>query len=327
MEIMVSVLTTAYNHKPFIAQTIESIITQKTDFSFELIIHDDASTDGTADVIREYAEKYPNIIRPIYQTENQYSKGVDVYSFMDSFIRGKYIAMCEGDDYWCNEYKLQKQVEYMEAHPECSYCFCNSYNVDLESNIIGRQTLSEKSRVFASEEIIAAPEIFLATAGTLYKAADYMNFPEELSHGLLTDVTMRNYLMTCGNAYCISDRMVCYRVMTPGSWSDQYVEKLKHPDEEFIQLNRIYIQDYLDFDKYTQGRFHEELQGKLNERYYLEYTITNNWKKLHERPFKDQFKKRSGKMKLITFVKCYFPYLVQVYRFFRYGKAGLTKRY
>ena len=86
---------------------------QKTDFPFEILIHDDASTDGTADIIREYEAKYPDIIKPIYQTENQYSKGIkvsQVYQFPRA--KGKYIALCEGDDYWTDPYKLQKQVDF-----------------------------------------------------------------------------------------------------------------------------------------------------------------------------------------------------------------------
>lgn len=327
MNIMVSVLTTAYNHAPYIAQTIESIISQETNFHFELIIHDDASTDGTADIIRAYAEKYPDIIHPIFQTENQYSQGVDVYSFMNHWIHGKYVAQCEGDDYWCDIHKLQKQVDYMEMHPECSYCFCNSYNVNLDSEVVGTQTPSEEDRVFLSKEIVAAPEVFLATAGVLFRYKDYISYPDELSHGLSTDVTFRNYLMTLGNAFCHADRMVCYRVMTPGSWSEWYAEGIKNNNESFIQMNKAYIQDYLDFDSYSKGIFHEELQEKLNDRLYLDYFMTNNWKELHKLPFWERFQKVSPKIRRIIFIKSHFPHIVQLFRLFRYGKEGLEKRY
>lgn len=102
---------------------------QKTNFSFEVLIHDDASTDGTAGIIREYEKKYPEIIFPIYQTVNQFSQGVKIsaaYNF--SRAKGKYIAMCEGDDYWIDPYKLQKQVDYLENHPECIYS-CHRYYI------------------------------------------------------------------------------------------------------------------------------------------------------------------------------------------------------
>ena len=120
---LVSVCTQAYNHAPFIRQCIEGVLMQKTTFPFEFLIHDDASTDETADVIREYEARYPDIIKPIYQTENQWSKGVRIVrTFQFSRAQGKYIAMCEGDDYWTDPLKLQKQVEFLETHPDYSIC-------------------------------------------------------------------------------------------------------------------------------------------------------------------------------------------------------------
>ena len=116
---MVSVCTITYNHEKYIRDCLEGIVTQKTNFPFEAIVHDDASTDKTADIIREYAEKYPDIIKPVYQTENQHSKGIRISAtFIYPKVRGKYIAICEGDDYWTDPYKLQKQVDFLEANPD-----------------------------------------------------------------------------------------------------------------------------------------------------------------------------------------------------------------
>lgn len=115
---LVSVCCITYNHAPFIRQCLDGFMMQQTDFPFEVLIHDDASTDGTADIIREYEEKYRGIIKPIYQQENQYSKSIPIsatYNFPRA--QGKYIALCEGDDYWTDPYKLQKQVDFLEANP------------------------------------------------------------------------------------------------------------------------------------------------------------------------------------------------------------------
>ena len=120
---VVSICCVAYNHVHFIRQCLDGFVMQKTNFPFEVLIHDDASTDGTQDIIREYEAKYPDIIKPIYQKENQYSKGVRVslvYNY--SRVRGKYVALCEGDDYWTDPYKLQKQVDFLEAHPDYVMC-------------------------------------------------------------------------------------------------------------------------------------------------------------------------------------------------------------
>lgn len=110
-----------YNHEPYIRQCLEGFVMQKTNFPFIAIVHDDASTDNTADIIREYAEKYPDIIKPIYETVNQYSKhDGSVGRIMNAAIPEsvKYIAVCEGDDYWTDSLKLQKQVDFLENHPE-----------------------------------------------------------------------------------------------------------------------------------------------------------------------------------------------------------------
>ena len=119
----VSVYCTAYNHEKYIRNALEGFIKQKTTFKYEVIVHDDASTDNTASIIREYEEKYPNIIRPIYQTENQYSKGIDfIKNDICPLMRGKYVAVCEGDDYWTDELKLQSQYDGLEKNPTCFYC-------------------------------------------------------------------------------------------------------------------------------------------------------------------------------------------------------------
>ncbi|MCM1142955.1 MAG: glycosyltransferase, partial [Muribaculum sp.] len=126
---LVAVWSLVYNHEPYLRDYFEGIVMQKTDFPFVAIVHDDCSTDGSSAIIREYAEKYPDIIKPIFETENQYIKGT-----LDQIMRkavddsgAKYIAMCEGDDYWTDPLKLQKQVDFLETHPDIVYT-CHRYN-------------------------------------------------------------------------------------------------------------------------------------------------------------------------------------------------------
>lgn len=122
--LMVTIRCLTYNHEPYIRQCLEGFIMQKTNFRFEAIVHDDASTDGTAAIIREYAVKYPDIIKPIFETENQYSKhDGTIRRILDEHTHGKYVALCEGDDYWIDPYKLQKQVDFLESHLECGMCY------------------------------------------------------------------------------------------------------------------------------------------------------------------------------------------------------------
>ena len=137
-EPLVSIICTTYNHGPFIRQCLDGFMMQKTNFTFEVLIHDDASTDNTAEIIREYEDKYPDIIKPIYQTENQYQKGIKIgITYLYPRAKGKYIAECEGDDYWTDPLKLQKQVKILETDDTygCVYTrykTVNEYGEDCE---------------------------------------------------------------------------------------------------------------------------------------------------------------------------------------------------
>ena len=129
-DIKVTVRCITYNQKDYIRQCLDGFVMQRTNFRFEAIVHDDASTDGTAEIVREYAEKYPDIIKPIFETENQYSKhDGSLGRIMNANTRGKYVAICEGDDYWTDPLKLQKQADFLDANPQCSLTYHACKNV------------------------------------------------------------------------------------------------------------------------------------------------------------------------------------------------------
>ena len=131
-EVKVTVLCTVYNHEKFLKQCLDGIISQETNFKYELIVNDDASSDSSPSILKEYAAKYPEIIRLVLQEENQYSKGKSICNeILFPKARGKYIAVCEGDDYWSDKTKLQKQYDFMEAHSECVMCVHNTIKHDL----------------------------------------------------------------------------------------------------------------------------------------------------------------------------------------------------
>ena len=117
-DVIVSVSITTYNHEKFISQALDSVLNQKTNFSFEILLRDDASADGTTEIVNDYANKFPGLIKPLIYAENQFIKGVKPFADNVKRAKGKYIAICEGDDYWTDPYKLQKQVDFLEAHPD-----------------------------------------------------------------------------------------------------------------------------------------------------------------------------------------------------------------
>ena len=124
---LVSIICSTYNHGLYISQCLDGFLMQKTNFPFEILIHDDASTDNTPDIIREYEHNHPQVIRPIYQKENKYSKKEDIFAkYQCSRVRGKYIAICEGDDYWIDPLKLQKQIDFLENNPDYGMIYTTS---------------------------------------------------------------------------------------------------------------------------------------------------------------------------------------------------------
>ena len=141
-KLMVSISCITFNHENYIGRAIESFLSQETNFKIEILIHDDASTDETQEIIRKYEQKFPDIIKPIYQKENQYSKGNKRMNAEFNFPRaqGKYIAFCEGDDYWTDNFKLQKQVDFLEKNLD--YNLCGS-RAQLYHEETGKMTKSE----------------------------------------------------------------------------------------------------------------------------------------------------------------------------------------
>ena len=146
-DIKVTIRCITYNQKDYIRQCLDGFVMQRTNFRFEAIVHDDASTDGTAEIVREYAEKYPDIIKPIFETENQYSKhDGSLARIMNANTRGKYVAICEGDDYWTDPLKLQKQADFLDANPQCSltYHACkNVFSTPCKVNILYGESVKE----------------------------------------------------------------------------------------------------------------------------------------------------------------------------------------
>ena len=146
-DIKVTIRCITYNQKDYIRQCLDGFVMQRTNFRFEAIVHDDASTDGTAEIVREYAEKYPDIIKPIFETENQYSKhDGSLGRIMNANTRGKYVAICEGDDYWTDPLKLQKQADFLDANPQCSltYHACkNVFSTPCKVNILYGECVKE----------------------------------------------------------------------------------------------------------------------------------------------------------------------------------------
>ncbi|EMB17751.1 glycosyltransferase [Rhodopirellula europaea] len=215
----VSVCCITYNHRKFIEQCIAGILTQETDFRVEILIHDDASTDGTSQIVRRYAEQYPHLIKCICQEVNQYSKGERAFPRLIAQSKGDYIAFCEGDDFWNCSRKLQDQAKFLAENQEYAICFHDTDMVDEDGKLISGSLLDRavaETPVYTAEDIIGGKQI-----PTL--SAMFVNRPIRFVRQYFSITNEDNYIFSMlseyGNAYKIEGNRGSYRRHGGGVWS------------------------------------------------------------------------------------------------------------
>lgn len=258
---MVSVICITYNHELYIEEALQGMVNQKTDFDYEIIVHDDASTDGTADIVRRYQQKYPDKVKPIFQQENQRSKGVVIMNrIFTDVAKGKYIALCEGDDYWIDDYKLQKQIDYMETHPGCTLCFHDVKRRNMRTGLIidtwhwnmKVYQIYRGEGIYSGEETIKLKAV--PTASMLFRRKD-MPYPEDLRSDKagMGDTIITMYLGTKGYSYCMQDTMAVYRKGVNNSMTDTW----RHSMDNHNRKSMGTVETMEKFDAYTNGMYHE----------------------------------------------------------------------
>ena len=247
-----------YNHEPYLRDCLEGFVMQKTNFRFVAVVHDDVSTDNSAAIIREYAEKYPDIIKPIFEAENQWSKhdgSLDrIMSDAIAATGAKYIAMCEGDDYWTDPYKLQKQVDLMEEDESLMLCCTDCSVVDnhnkmihsirpeavVKDNIAGRYTLRDFFR----------DNHQYPTASVVYRnshIADIRAKHQHTENAFLGDWTLWICLLIYGDMYYISEVTCAYRINpTSVTHTVNRVARAKANKEICIKVADILPEEYKD---------------------------------------------------------------------------------
>lgn len=265
LEIVVSICCMTYNHEAYIRDALNGFVRQKTNFPFEIIVHDDASTDKTAEIIREYEKRFPEVIKPIYQKDNQYSKRKKIFNdIVLPKASGKYIALCEGDDYWADEYKLQKQVDYMESHPDCTICFSNAYEEDQLDKCERKLFLphsKEDAKFFPDCDkdynLSNAYEIsFAPTASYVFPREIYDTLISHYTPCATEDLQMRLLLTSQGYAHYINEPLTVYRINVPNSAT----AKWKTDDKAVIKARELNIVEMLDnINQFTNHTYNSGL--------------------------------------------------------------------
>lgn len=307
-EMMVSVYCLAFNHEAYIRDALEGFVSQKTDFPYEVFVHDDASTDRTAQIIREYAQKYPHIIKPILQTENQHSQGVRI---MNAHIlprmTGKYIAICEGDDYWCDVEKLQTQVDFLEENPDHVACVHNTRMINMstgaESEMFGREAYT-----ITPPKTIRRGSGAYHTSSVMYRRELAFDRPEFVTAVKgIGDYPQAIYMSMMGKIHYIPRVMSVYRWNTAGSWTNRMV----FDTEKIIRNNQALERMLVMADEYSNGAYHEDF---LRAQQLCQYKILKAKGDFRAAMAHPHYRIASGKERRKVFIKACFPWLVKLKR-------------
>nr|WP_288834192.1 glycosyltransferase [uncultured Flavobacterium sp.] len=272
---IVSISCVTYNHAPFIKTCLDGFLMQQTSFAFEVVIHDDASTDGTREIIEEYTSKYPDIFFPMYQKENQYSQGIRGMMARFNFprCRGKYIALCEGDDYWTDPLKLQKQVDVLENNPEYKFCITNLDFYDQSTSKFDRSILNTlKKPLYLDIEDFLVKKAFMAPCTWLgsrdcFFLTNINDIQSDGSFAIFMDVLQNT------KVYFLNDTTSVYRILQESaSHSNSFLKMLNynqgiyrtqlHYIEKYnlYQLKNIVYESYKDLIKLMLRKNHQNIE-------------------------------------------------------------------
>ncbi len=264
---LVSICCITYNHEKYLSQALDSFLRQECNFSYEILIHDDASTDGTRQIIEGYVERYGDIIRPLYQSENQYSKGIHNISGVYNFprARGRYIAMCEGDDLWLDVRKLRWQFEFMEAHPECSMCCHAAKLVRMDDAFSELRDLRPyKNDCILSTEQVVSKAKNIPTSSLFFRTELARKLPDWYYDCPVGDIPLQLFMALNGKVFYYNRPLSAYRVGNSGSWSavmeDRSFEKFyERWERHFRDMKRLYEA----FDRDSGGAYHEAVEEAI----------------------------------------------------------------
>ena len=254
-KVYVSIICTTFNHERYIKDALDGFLAQKTTFRYEIVIHDDASTDNTQEIIKSYQEKYPGLIKCILQTENQYSKGVEVVGLAVEQSLGEYVALCEGDDYWVSDKKIETQLSKLLRFPEVQMSFHTALQIDCRDNkeeIIG--IYGDHEKVIRVDDIIHKTNGILPTASTMVSKKAFSFFTEtvkDMPYLLNGDIYLQILSSMPEGALFIPEPMSVYRFFAEGSWNSK---RALDTDKMYVHL-KSGLRAYTHFQTMFKSKF------------------------------------------------------------------------
>lgn len=300
-QVKVSVICNAYNHGKYIRKCLEGLVMQKTDFVYEILVHDDASTDNTAEIIREYERQYPQLIKPVYQTENQYSKG-GIYPFQYPRAKGEYIALCEGDDYWTDENKLQRQVDALDAHPEVDICAHAADIVTEDGNSIRDHIAPRATKcIIPVEAVIYGGGAFVATNSLMYRS-HLKTTTYEFRNMWRIDYTLQILGSLRGGMLYLPENMSAYRWMAVGSWTMRQSASREKRQKIFERMKAALE----TLNQETEGKYDQVISNTILKEEFVFYYMNGPYAKVLSPKYREIRKKRGLAFTMKVWMKCIF---------------------
>lgn len=307
LSLLVSINCITYNHEEYIVDALEGFLMQETNFSFEILIGEDCSTDNTRKIVDEYVKQYPGQIRLITSAQNVGMEKNALRVFEQS--QGKYIAECEGDDYWTNPFKLQKQVDYMENNPECTLCFHAAEIVVASKKATGRKVKPYFEDQQASmEDIILGGGAFCATASLVYPRKLMSNPPSFFKTAHVGDYPTQLFLANKGYAYYIDECMSAYRTGVTGSWTNQ-MNSGKNIRGKMIEVNEGDIRILTGFNEYTNLKYAKLIDSIVIKKEFILLTLRKQLNDRKNVKYENYIKNLNKKERLKLWLLYYHPNL------------------
>lgn len=304
--LLVSINCTTYNHEKYITDAIEGFLMQITNFEFEILIGEDCSTDNTMLIVEQYANSYPDKIRVITSAQNVGARNNSQRLWENS--KGKYIAECEGDDYWTDPYKLQNQVDYMENHPDCSLCFHAVEIVQATQKTGMKISPYALSKVSPISDIIIGGGGFCPTVSLMYPKKLMENVPDFYLRAHVGDYPMQLILASKGSVYYFNKCMAVYRIGVKGSWSNRrnIGESNK---EKMIRINKGDITLLTEFNSFTNFLYKREIEFTVLKKEFEIQLLKGNKSAMKDCKYKEYKDGLSTKQKLKLYSRCFLPNL------------------
>lgn len=323
--VSVSICCITYNQEKYIRKTLEGFVNQKTNFEYEILIHDDCSTDGTVEIIKEFEKKYPKIIKPIYQKENQHSKGIKIFNtFLFPKVKGKYIAICEGDDYWIDNNKIQKQFEIMEKNESCSLCTHIVHCINEAGEKMYLTFPSEGISNLINTDIITAENFFynilkksiipFQTSSFFFRSkfiSEYLmeNFFHEVKD--VGDMPLLWYILNKGSIYFLNEEMSCYRKNSVGSWSNKFINDDNYKISHYYDL----VNFFEKYDIYTDYKYHKNIEYMILEKNFEIHIVEKKYSYMFKKKYRKVLRNKSYPLKTLIFFffSAYLPFFRLIY--------------